>query len=225
MNIKIKSICPFFIVLLLLPFTARARTAPWVGADLDGYPCKGRSQGYGPYDYINSGERSKIPIVERHHFTPEVENLIRGSTGHLTHDLFYTLSAVPNHHKALLTLIRYQFRLNKNLSDKNTNKPLETPVECVFQRAMSFSPNDAATISLFAYYLKEIGQLEKAKGLYEKALIISPNNAKIEYSYSLLLIQLKDYEKAVSHAKKAYKIGNPPQALKNKLQKLGKWQD
>lgn len=221
-----------FLVFWMLPSSGYAgNSAPWIGTDLNNAPCQSGagslSSGhryYGPFDYTNANERSKFLVVEEYHFKPEVENLVSGSTGKYQQgDMFYVLNAVPNHHRALLTLIRYQLNLNKKLSNKNTNQPLRTPVECVFQRAIHFSPNDAATISLLAYYLKEIGQLEKAADLYEKALILSPDNAKIEYAYSLLLIDQKNYDKAVIHAKKAYKIGQPPQALKLKLQKLGKW--
>ena len=55
-------------------------------------------------------------------------------------------------------------------------------------------------------------------------LEIAPNNAKLQYSYSLLLIKLKRYKEAVIHAKIAYKTGNPPIVLKNKLLKLGIWE-
>jgi tetratricopeptide (TPR) repeat protein len=194
-----------------------------VGSDLKGLPCNGGGQGYGPYDYTKANERGHIPVVEEHHFTPEVENHIRGKSGYLTGDLDYTLRAIPNHHKALLSTIRYQLKLNEKLLAKN--RPLETPVECYLQRAIHFSPNDAASVSLFAYYLKEIGQLEKAAKLYEKALDISPDAAKIEYSYSLLLIDLKQYDKALEYAKKAYTHGKPPKGLKNKLVKLGVWKE
>ena len=211
-----------FLIVLLLPLTVHARNAaPWVGADLKGLPCSGKGQGYGPYDYTKANERSKIPVVEEHHFTPEVENHISGKSGYIENDLDYTLRAVPNHHRALLSAIRYQLKLNKKQLKRND--PLEAPMECYLQRAIHFSPSDAATVSLYAYYLKGIGQLEKATDLYQKALTIAPDNAKIQYAYSLLLIELKQYDKALEYAKKAYTHDKTPEALKNKLIKLGVW--
>lgn len=213
-----------FLILLLLPTTSQARNAaPWVGADLRGLPCNGEGQGYGPWDYTKTNERPKIPIVEHYHFTTDVENHIKGESSYIEGDLDYTLRAVPNHHKALLSAIRYQLKLNKK--QLRANRPLMTPVECYLQRAIHFSPNDAGSVSLYAYYLKEIGLLEKAADIYQKALDIAPDNAKIHYSYSLLLIEQKQYDKALEYAKKAYAHGKPPTALKNKLIRLGVWKE
>lgn len=218
-----KTIIIFIVFFFSSNAISRTSFAPWVGVDLNGFPCNGGRQGYGPYDYTIPSQRANIPIVERHHFTHEVKNLISGESGTITGDLDYTLRAAPNHHEALLTIIRYQINLNKKLANKNTNRPLVTPVECYFQRAINFSPKDAAAVSLYAYYLKKINLLNKSAEIYEKALTINPESAKIEYSYSLLLIDLKQYKKAVIHAKKAYELGNPPLGLKKKLKKLGKW--
>lgn len=208
------------LILLLFSSHLYAAQAPWVGADLKGIACTGEGQGYGPYDYTKAKERGKMPVVESYHFTPNVENHIKGETGHITGDLDYTLRAIPNHHKALLSAIRYEVKRNKKLINE---RPLESPIECYLQRAIHFSPNDAASYSLYAYYLKEIGQLQKAADIYQKALTIAPNNAKIQYSYSLLLIDLKQYDKALEYAEKAYTHGKPPEGLKNKLLKLGVW--
>lgn len=211
------------ILFLILLFSGNlyAGQAPWVGADLKGAPCSGEGQGYGPFDYTKASERGKMPIVETRHFTPEVENHIRGKSGYLTGDLDYTLRAIPNHHKALLSTIRYQLKLNNKLLAKN--EPLMTPVECYLQRAIHFSPADTSSVSLYAYYLKEIGEFEKSAKTYQHALAISPNNAKIEYAYSQLLIQQKQYDEALEYAKKAYAHGTPPPKLKNQLIKLGVW--
>ena len=201
---------------------AENTAAPWVGIDLKGLPCNGRHQGVGPFDYIKTNH-SEFKIVEEYHFTEVVENLISGQSGYLVGDLFYTLGAVPNHHRALFSLIRYQLNLNNHLSNKNSNTQLPTPVECVFFRAMKFSPTDAGTLSLFAYYLRNISQLEKASKYYLAAIEIDPENSKIHYSYSLLLIEMKDYDNALIYAKKAYQLGKPPKSLKQKLEKLGIW--
>ncbi|MDO9047802.1 MAG: tetratricopeptide repeat protein [Methylobacter sp.] len=212
---------PLTLILLLFSTHVYAEKAPWVGNDLKGLPCNGEGQGYGPWDYTKLRERPKIPIVEHHHFTPQVENHIKGQESYITGDLDYTLRAVPNHHKALLSMIRYQSKLNKkSLHDP---RPLLTSPECYLQRAIHFSPMDSGSISLYAYYLKEIGQLEKAADYYQKALDISPDSAKIQYSYSLLLINLKQYDKALEYAQKVYAHGKPPEGLKNKLIKLGVW--
>lgn len=211
------------LLLLLAGQAAYSAQAPWVGADLNGQSCRGGEQGYGPYDYTNADDRKHMPIVEKRHFSSDVENHLRGSSGRIADDLDYTLRAIPNHHRALLSAIRYQLKLNQKLLSQAT--PLPSPAECYLQRAIHFRPDDAAAISLYAYYLKEVGLLDKADEVYQKAVALAPKNAKIAYSYSLLLIELKQYDKAVAYAKQAYANGKPPASLRRKLIKLGAWQE
>ncbi len=215
----------FIVLIVIYSSTSFAlnKGAPWTGSDLRGFQCRGKAQGPGPYDYTMHRNSPDLHLVERFHFTPNIEHLISGNSGRLPAELDYTLRASPNHHKALLSIIRYQLKLNNNIRSKAISGPLLTPVECYFQRAIKFRTKDAAIISLYAHYLKKIKQLKKSSDFFEKALRIDPNNSKIHYSYSLLLIKLKQYDKAVIHAKKAYELGNPPQSLKNKLNKLNKW--
>lgn len=219
----------FVLVSMLTPATSFARSAPWVGVDFKGLACMGSdtNQWYGPYDYTKPDQKLRLRIVNEHHFTPNVENHIKGQESSVTGDLNYTLMAGPNHHPALLSLVRFQIKLDKKLLDFRDDKIKKpsTPVECYFQRAINFSPDDAVTYSLFGYFLKTINRLEEAKKYYEKALELSPENSKIAYSFSLLLIDLKQYEKAVSYAKIAYKKGKPPAGLRDKLDKLGVWKE
>jgi len=89
-----------------------AKEAPWVGLDLNGINCTGRGQGYGPFDYRTATEFQRH-IVEVRHFTPDMELLKGGKAGGISpileipSNLDYTLSALPNHHRALLTAIRF----------------------------------------------------------------------------------------------------------------------
>jgi hypothetical protein len=212
----------FFLVFQINNTLAEIASTPWVGIDLKGFPCKGPRENYGPFDYTQQKSifHGRLDIVEHAHFTPDVENLIGGVTGSIAGDLEYTLRAWPNHHRALLTLIRYQLKVNDKIATENQ---LKTPPECYFQRALNFSPKDGTTASLYGYYLRKIGHLEEAAKAYEKALKLDPGNTKIEYAYSLLLIDLKQYDNALVQAKKAYQHGKPPNGLKNKLIKLGVW--
>lgn len=215
-----KIILTLFLLCLSAPLYAAQ--APWVGNTVKGYPCQGGGQGYGPFDYIKPDQRSYMPRVEVSHFTPDVENHIKSEGGNtIPGDLDYTLRAIPNHHPALLSIIRYQLKLNQNLLS-HPQQLISTP-ECYLQRAINFSPKDSSSISLYAYYMNQINQLNKAAELYEIALAITPDNTKILYSYGWLLIKLKDFEKAEKIAKQAYNHGNPPDGLKNKLIKLGFW--
>jgi len=216
------------ILLFLIPATVDATTnfekpAPWVGKDLTGMPCRQFNQAYGPYDYTKRHLYPKeLELVESTHFHKEIEYLVDKTrhTGETQGDLHYTLNAWPNHHRALLSVIRYQIKLNNKMMRPI---PLTTPPECYLQRAIHFSPNDPGPQSLMGYYLRKMNRPKQAIKHYEKALELSPDNAKIEYSFSLLLIRLKQYNQALKMAKKAYQDGHPPPGLRNKLIKLGIW--
>lgn len=224
---KFKSL--LFAALTLCAFNAWADVAPWVGSTLNGAPCNGGGQGYGPYDYSRRAfiDPYNLNIVEGAHFTPEVEGLIRGNRGTLEGDLNYTLRAWPNHHRALLSIIKFQINVNNKIQIGPNGKldKLATPPECYLQRAMHFSPEDAVVYSLYGHYLRKMGRLEDAVKYYEKALKLEPENAKFAYSFSLLLIDLKRYEEAVKYAKVAYQRKNTPKGLRQKLEKLGVWNE
>lgn len=230
MKIKYKELL-LFICLLLTNKVVFSKPAPWVGTDFEDHPCKGGAQGFGPYDYTNishkldkigGGEETALGIVERAHFPPNTEYLIKPVAGSFAGDLDYTLRAWPNHHKALLTLSRFQIMMNKKAIRP---EKLMSPVECYFQRAIHFNPKDYGSQLLYANYLGKIGKPELAKEWYEKALNIFPDSARIAYSYSLFLINQKQYGLALQFAKKAYQNKNSPPGLKNKLKKIGIWKD
>ena len=176
---------------------------------------------YGPYDYSDSNDRQKnLPIVERFHFTPNVENLVKGNTGPLGGELDYTLRAFPNHHRALAALAKLGLR------DK-TPKPVGArySVECFFDRAIRFKPNHATVRMVYGTYLLKLGQPDKAIDQLNVAVNLQPEDPTINYNLGLLYAQKKDYGQARTYAKKAYELGFPLPGLKNKLMEAGKWED
>ncbi len=203
---------------------ANGASAPWVGNDLSGIACDGGAQGYGPYDYTKrSTLQTELTLVESAHFTPAVENLIKGNSSGANPDgdIRYTLKAWPNHPRALLTSIRLQL----NIKNKLTKFTQNIPPECYLQRAIRFSPNDTAIYTLYGYYLHKLGKLEVSSKYYEKSLSLNPDDSKAAYSYSLLLIDMKRLDDALKYAKIAYTQLNTPKSLKQKLIKLGAWRD
>lgn len=174
--------------------------------------------GVGPYDYNDPNLRKKrLPIVETYHFTPEVENLIRGETDiHILHDIDYTLRAFPNHHRALYTLARYRL-------SKSWRKGKYLSAECYFDRAIRFRPDDPLVYVVYGIYLAKLGRKSKALTEYKKALQLAPESSEIHYNLGLLYVDLKKHELAVSHAIKAYELGYPLQGLKKKLIEKKLW--
>lgn len=177
--------------------------------------------GYGPFDYLERYSfQGELKIVEAHHFTYEVENLIRGKSGNLGGDLDYTLRAWPNHHRALVSLSKLSVR------DKSTRiQGLKWPVECYFDRAIRFNSTDAKVRSIYGGYLSHRGRTKEAIEQLEIAVKLEPDNVTALYNLGLMYFKQKQYKKANDYAQKAYGFDFPLQGLKNKLIKAGKWQE
>jgi tetratricopeptide (TPR) repeat protein len=192
--------------------------ANWTGETLKGLSCRGNSQGFGPFDYLQRSQfAEELAVVEEHHFTPKVQALEFGQEGTVAGDLDYTLRAWPNHHRALVSLMQYAIQ-------KKQPPPL-TPVECYLQRAISFSPNDPTPRLLYAIHLHKHGYKQKALDQYKTAEAINPNNPELQYNLGLLLVSMKKYDEARNYALKAYRGGYPLPGLKKKLARLGYWDD
>lgn len=196
---------------------------PWVGTSFSGIPCTGVKITVAKKDYTDPiARRDFLPVVEENHFTEEIEKLIKGKTAPIGAELHYTISAFPNHHRALNSLMH--FRLLQDYDIKTGKKPeFETPVECYFQRAINFSPQDAVTQILYATYLKKVKRYNDADYFFQKAIETDPEQLKYRYNYGLFLMTLKQYDKAREQAKIIYDQNYPEQKLKQQLIKAGLW--
>ena len=172
------------------------------------------------HDYANAEDRTLLHTVEQHHFTPNVENLRHGNTGTVGGDLGYTLMLFPNHYRALAALGKLSLR-EKNLKPGG----IKYSVGCFFDRAIRFKPNDAIVRMVYGNYLLKAGQMNDAVEQLQAAADLDPENPTISYNAGLAYIQKKDYDKARTHAKRAYELGFPLPGLKNQLIKAGKWDE
>ena len=175
--------------------------------------CGTLQNAYGPYDYRDPvNKRDKLPIVDTFHFTADVESLRRGNTGTVLGDLQYTLRAFPNHHRALKAIARYALEGGQFPVDN-----MIPSAECYFERAIVFTPDDAAVRVLYANYLFKSGGREKAREQYEQALRLAPNSIEVNYVAGLYFVDVGDLERAKKLAKVAYDNGYPLPGLKNKI--------
>lgn len=189
-------------------------SAPWIGKDLKGMPCQGGEQGFGPYDYTNPSHRGEpLQLVESAHFLPKQELEVGKYLG----DMDYTLRAFPNHHRAMYAIIRY------HLTSVNQRVGRFTPPECYLQRALNFKRDDGTIWMLYGLYLHKAGRLADADKYYQQAERLMPNYAELHYNYGLLLFDLKEFDQAQQHAKKAYQLGYPLAGLREKLKRAGYW--
>jgi len=194
--------------------------APWVGNSLDGIPCSGKEQGYGPYNYTNPRHRAKyLPLVNRAHFDQYVETLrgaARGKNATPYGDLDYTLRAFPNHHRALYAIIRYYQR-------PEGRRDVDTPPECYLERAIRFDPDDHNLYTLKGIYLHRMGHLDMALEAYDKAEKLSGGDGELFYNKGLLLFDLGRYTESKAYAEQALERQYPLPGLKEKLKSKGQW--
>jgi len=182
---------------------------------------------FGPFDYTDKrntvapvGVESPLHLVERAHFTAQVENLVRGeSSVNPLDDLDYTLNVFPNHHRALNAMARYYLKHRVHPEQKLGRYT----AECWFSRAIQFTPNDAVVREVYGLYLAQLGQREKAIEQYKLAIELIPDFAEAHYNLGLLYVDMRRYEDANRHAVTAYKLGFPLSGLRTKLQQAGKW--
>jgi tetratricopeptide (TPR) repeat protein len=171
-------------------------------------------------DYTNPEHRSRLDVVERFHFTPQVERLERGQSGYIGGDIGYTLEHFANHHRALSSLSRLALR-----EKSSRPKGAKYSIECYFERAIRYRPDDARVRAIFGGYLLALGQQDAALVQLEEAARLEPGNATNQYNLGLVYVRKQDYAKARDAARLAYQLGFPLPGLKNKLVAAGQWQD
>ena len=175
----------------------------------------------GPYDYRTVPPKIRRD-VELNHFTPPVQQLIRGESLHgrgaVGRDIDYTLHLMPNHPQALLAMMR--------LADKEkVLKPRGAmyPVACYFERALGFVPDDYSVRVMYGLYLARTGSPAEAREHLETATSKAPDDPNVQYNAGLAYFELKDYDRARVHAQRAYQLGFGLPGLRRKLEAQGKW--
>lgn len=179
--------------------------------------CGSLKNGYGPYDYRT--DRDKLPVVEGAHFTEPIEALIRGSQSrHPGGDIDYTLRAIPNNHRALIAMMRLGER-------EKTPQPSNSrySIECWFERAILFRPDDGIVRMIYSTYLNRKGRIPDATRQLEIATTYAKDSAFTHYNIGLHYFDLKNYDKALIQAHKAMALGWTKTELRDQLSSVGKW--
>jgi tetratricopeptide (TPR) repeat protein len=214
-------------LLLCLPLLIAAPA--WSQASAQG--CGSLSNGFGPFDYRpdkykpgdNVPHAERLRLVHIAHFRPEMEALIRGGQGEKSSvgpEFDYTLRAFPNHHRALLALIR--------LSEKQgTLQPrgMRYSVECWFERALRFAPDDTIARMIYVSFLVKQNRANDANAQLEVIERTTEDNPLTQYNIGMLYFELKNYEKALAQAHKAYAAGVVMPDLKTRLEGAGQWKE
>lgn len=170
-------------------------------------------------DYTSAKDRRNLALVEAFHFTPDVEALKRGSVKP-GENIGTTLEHYPNHHRALAAMAR----LGQRDQAARVNGAAYT-VDCYFQRAIRFRPEDAKVRVVYSSHLLETGRADAALAQMREAVRIDPLDPAAHYNLGILFVMRGQYDEAKVHARKAYQGGFPLPALKNKLREAGHWRE
>lgn len=180
-----------------------------------------------PTDY-RTAPAEQLNLVEIPHFRTQHAQIMKGRTtyqrsenaGGLMGDFDYTLRVFPNHHLALQDIDRLG-QILKTERPPGANYSLE----CYFERAVAFAPEDGVVRLLYGLYLNRRGKTKEALEQLRLAEEHSPDDTNVQYNLGLAYFQAKDYDLARQYAKRAYDRGFPLPGLKQMLIKAGKWEN
>lgn len=172
----------------------------------------------GPFDY-RSAPPKILDLVQRYHFTDSVATLAGGSTAtNIAADISYTLRWFPNHPRALMAMAELARRVKK---DPPPGSPYT--VQCWFQRAIEFRPDDEQVRAIYGVTLLRDGKRSQAIEQLKKAIAIAPSDANAHYNLGLAYFDEKRYEEARVEAKAAYALGFPLPGLRDLLKREMQW--
>ncbi len=206
------------LIAILNAFPAFAQPEGWACGPL-------RLQGqYGPYDYRTVNDRTigqPLYLVEIAHFTPNVEALIRGESGtNVGPDLDYTLRAFPNHHRALIAMTRL-FEKMQNAKPSGSRYSME----CWYERAVLFQPDDTTVRMLYAIYLNKNNKQSEAVAHLGFASVSVKDNGFTHYNIGMVYFDMKVYDKALASAHRALALGFERTELRDRLESVGQWKE
>lgn len=175
----------------------------------------------GPHDYRDYNARARfLPVVERVHFTTGIEDLTAKPARYLAGDLSYTLNKFPNHYRALDAISRLSVKVGMEQPEGS-----DYSVDCWFQRAVVFQPEDGIVRLTYGIHLERLGKFREALKHVETALSLEPGNGKVLYHLARLKLRLGEADEARRYALEAQAAGFPINDLREELISLGLWND
>jgi len=100
---------------------------------------------------------------------------------------------------------------------------LSYPIECYFERALRFQPDDAIAKMLYANYLVAKKRVPDAELQLQAAISVAADNPFTHFNIGMMYFDLKNYPLALSQAHRALDLGFTKPDLKDRLVAAGKW--
>lgn len=175
---------------------------------------------FGPFDYRTAPPATR-KMVEDFHFTPGIESMTRpvNTMMHeMAQDVSYTLGVFPNHARALVTMRRLSEKYKADPAPGTTRS-----VECWFDRAIRFRPEDTVPRALYAQFLAKRKRKDEAISQLEIAATHAQDNPLSIFNIGLVYLEMEQYDRALKHAHQALKLGYPRTELSDELKRLNKW--
>lgn len=195
--------------------------SPALAQGNDGSPCGNPFVNhFGPWDYRTASKHDK-GLVEGAHFTPGVESLTKPSKtmySTMAQDVAYTLHVFPNHPRALNAMMRLGERHKMDIPPGATYT-----VECYFERAVKYQPNDTVVRALFAVFLGKKKKIAEAARQLEIATEFAKDNPITHFNIGLVYFDIGNYEQALAAAHRARAGGYMRPELEERLKSVGKW--
>lgn len=213
----------------LVPLALGLAVCAGVYAQTGASACGDLANQFGPYDYrqhygssdYKGNQNNPLRLVEHGHFRPNNESLQNGNQGPKSEvgpEFEYVLRAFPNHHRALDALIRLAEKKKSDQPD------MRFDVNCWFERAVRFRPDDIIVRMFYATYLGKRNRVPAALEQLDAAVRYSKEeNFFTQYNLGLIYFDLKQFDKALVQAKKAYGQGMQRPELRDKLVSSGHW--
>jgi tetratricopeptide (TPR) repeat protein len=177
------------------------------------------AQGAGGHDYYaprtDSAEVTRLKNVEGYHLVPGQTKTARREYYYAQQEFEFILHYYPNHPKALALL--------SELCQKSGDKRCDAAADAWFDKAIKLNPEIGQTYLLYGMHLHRRRQLEEAVKAYRRAVELAPSSVSAHYNIGLAYVDLKQFDLANQHAQRSYQLGAYTPGLKNKLEKVGKW--
>ena len=194
-----------------------AQASAQVGPQMCGDPFRNH---FGPFDYRRASAETK-KLVEDAHFTVGIQSLTKPQNTmfrDMAQDVSYTLNVFPNHPRALLTMHRLATRWKSDPAPGTL-----VTVECWFDRAVRFRPDDTVVRSLYAKYLGDLRRTEESLRQLKLATEHAKDNPISHYNIGLVYLEFGQFDLALEQAHKAIAMGYARPELVDALKKAGKW--